>query len=273
MPSGRTHVRATLPMNSHFNRQFILIDFRLLEDRRFLKFLSSSEFATYLVLRRNVWRSRQPHFMGLDQLYAGQRKLACSLTREKIAEVTGVAPDNISRHLSALSKRGVMRRLRTGRQSVFVLGEWIDVKGDGSYPLEWFYLEGKYGISKRDLTQSVRSDTTGASDLNQPPASGQNRRKASDNNRVENREEKSVNGIFKSLPRLDQPQAKTDYIAQSILQELGDEHSSRFYRLVAAKVPENVIRAALAEIRQDGADNPAALFTYKMQRWAVGRLK
>jgi len=260
-------------MNSHFNRQFILIDFRLLEDRRFLKFLGSSEFATYLVLRRNVWRSRQPHFMGLDQLYERQRKLACSLTREKIAEVTGVALDNISRHLSALEKRGVMRRMRTGRQSVFVLGEWIDVKGDGSYRVEWFYMEGKYGISKRDLTQTVRSDLSDPSDRNRPRASGQTRRGASDNNREGNREEKTVNGVFKPLPNLNQPKEKTDYTARSILKELGDQHSTRFYALVAAKVPEGVIRQALAEIRQDGADNPAALFTYKMQHWVMAHRK
>ena len=260
-------------MNSNFNRQFILIDFRLLEDRRFLKFLSSSEFATYLVLRRNVWRSSQTHFMGLDQLYEREKKLACSLTRERIAEVTGVAPDNISRHLSGLEKRGLIVRQRTGRQSVFVLGEWIDVKGDGSYAVEWFYLEGQYGISKQDLTQSVRSEVTATSDLNRPRPSGQSRRLASDNNRQENRAEKTVNGVFQKLRDLKQPATKTEYVAQSILEELGDAHSLRFYRLVAAKVPEDEIRRALAEIRQDGADKPAALFTYKMQRWGLAQRK
>ena len=50
-------------MNSSFNRQFILIDFRLLTNKKFLKFIGSSEFATYLVLRCNVWRSQEPHYM------------------------------------------------------------------------------------------------------------------------------------------------------------------------------------------------------------------
>ncbi|MBW7886489.1 MAG: helix-turn-helix domain-containing protein, partial [Caldilineaceae bacterium] len=221
-------------MNSHFNRQFILIDFRLLEDRSFLKFLGSSEFATYLVLRRNVWRSPKPHYMGLDQLYSGSRQLVCSLTREKIAEVTGVALDNISRHLSALERRGVIRRLRTGRQNIYVLGQWVDVKGDGSYKLEWFYMEGAFGVSKADLMQSVRSELT--------PPSDQKRRRPSDNNREENREEKTVaNGVFDSLPDLQQPKAKTAYVAEEILNQLKDRHSQRFYRLVAAKVPEHVV--------------------------------
>ncbi|KKL25061.1 hypothetical protein LCGC14_2409100 [marine sediment metagenome] len=213
------------------------------------------------------------HYMGLEQLYEREKKLACSLTREKIAGVTGIALDNISRHLSALQARGLIERQRTGRQSVFVLGEWLDVKGDGSYRLEWFYLEGLYGITKDDLTQSVRSDLTKSSDQTRPSASGQTRRKASDNNRKENRQEKTVNGVFQQLSDLDQPQARTDYVAQSILEELGDTRSSPFYRLVAAKVPEGVIRDALAEIRQDGAENPAALFTYKIKRWGLGHLK
>jgi hypothetical protein len=40
---------------------------------------------------------------------------------------------------------------------------------------------------------------------------------------------------------------------------------------VAAKIPEPVIREALSAIRVDGAENPAKLFTYKMQRYALGR--
>ena len=111
-------------MNSHFNRQFILIDFRLLEDRQFLAFLGSSEFATYLVLRRNVWRSEKRHYMGLEKLYSEEHRLCSSLTREKISAVTGVAEDNVSRHLSALTKKGIIKRRRTGRQNIYVLGEW-----------------------------------------------------------------------------------------------------------------------------------------------------
>lgn len=120
-------------LNSSFNRQFILTDFRLLDNRDFLRFIGSSEYATYLVLRRFVWRSSKPHYMGLHNLYREKRLLASSLERDKISEVTGVEPDNISRHLSALDKRGVIRRIRTGRQNIYVLGEWIDVHANGSF--------------------------------------------------------------------------------------------------------------------------------------------
>ena len=262
-------------MNSNFNRQFILLDFRLLRNREFLKLLGSSEFATYLVLRGHIWRSSQPHYMGLEQLYEREKKLTCSLTREKISDVTGIAPDNISRHLSALQARGLIERLRTGRQSVFVLGEWLDAKGDGSYRLEWFYLEGLYGITKDDLTESVRSELTKASDQNRPSTSGQTRRRASDNNRKENRQEKKTvaNGGIQRLPDLDQPQARTDYVAHVILKQLGDKHSLKFYQLVAAKVPEADVVRSLAEIKADGARAPAKLFTHKMKRYALQQMK
>ena len=44
------------------------------------------------------------------------------------------------------------------------------------------------------------------------------------------------------------------------------------YRLVAAKIPEVVIREALSAIKVDGAEHPAKLFTFKMQRYALGRV-
>jgi hypothetical protein len=88
----------------------------------------------------------------------------------------------------------------------------------------------------------------------------------------------TVNGVVKGgdssiqkLQDLDQPQEKTAYIAQYVLDELGDQQSRKFYTLVAAKIPETVIREVLSSIRVDGAENPAKLFTYKMQRYALGK--
>ena len=270
-------------MNSNFNRQFIMIDFRLLEDSRFLKFLGSSEFATYLVLRRHVWRGEDAHYMGLHDLYQNDRKLTCSLEREKIAEITRIRPNQVSLHLSKLEQEGVLQRIRTGRQSIFVLGEWIDVYGDGSYKgLEWFYLDGKYGVSKSDVakqqtseirksghqTSAISGDQTSARFRDQTSA------KRGDNNIYNNTEENTVsNGAVKQLKDLEQPSAKADFLTQYLLGELGDKHSERFYRLVASKVPEQVIYTALAEVRADGADNPAKLFTYKVNRYALKQLK
>jgi hypothetical protein len=75
------------------------------------------------------------------------------------------------------------------------------------------------------------------------------------------------------LPDLGEPPEKTEYVAKQILKELGDEKSQRFYHLVAAKIPEGVIRETLSEVRADGARSPAKLFTYKIKKYAVERAR
>ena len=91
----------------------------------------------------------------------------------------------------------------------------------------------------------------------------------------------TVNGVVKggeqsslhTLPDLGEPREKTTYVAGLIQKALGDEESARFYQLVAAKIPEQVIREVLSEVRVDGARHPAKLFTYKIQRYALAQQK
>ena len=65
-------------MNINVNRQFILLDFELIDDPRFLDFVSASEFGTYLILRRFIWRGgeNKPHFLNLHNLYENDRLFA-----------------------------------------------------------------------------------------------------------------------------------------------------------------------------------------------------
>jgi len=92
----------------------------------------------------------------------------------------------------------------------------------------------------------------------------------------------TVNGVVKGgieksvmqqLPDLGDPPEKTEYVTKQILKELGDEKSQRFYHLVAAKIPEGVIRETLSEVRADGARSPAKLFTYKIKQYALERAR
>jgi len=91
----------------------------------------------------------------------------------------------------------------------------------------------------------------------------------------------TVNGVVKGgehselqqLPDLREPPEKAAYVAQAILKALGDKQSAKFYELVAAKIPESVIRETLAAIKADGARHPARLFTYRMQRYALEQRK
>lgn len=93
---------------------------------------------------------------------------------------------------------------------------------------------------------------------------------------LERHSNKPFNGdtsLFKTLPNLDQDPAQTAYVADFILDELGDKQSARFYQLIAAKIPEPVLREMLSEIKVDGARHPARLFTYKVKQYALAQHK
>jgi predicted transcriptional regulator len=75
--------------------------------------------------------------------------------------------------------------------------------------------------------------------------------------------------ILKEMKDLEEPEEKAQYVTDFILSELGDEHSRAFYRLVAAKVPEEIIRHALSEIKADGARSPAKVFTTRIATYAL----
>ncbi|MDP9372709.1 MAG: helix-turn-helix domain-containing protein [Chloroflexota bacterium] len=149
----------------NFNRQFILLDFADLDNPDFLSFTRSPEFSTYLVMRRHVWRSRDPHYMGLHTLYAGGF-LACSLEREQIAELLGLSLVTISNDIQALAARKVIESRRTGRQNIFMLGRWVE--DEGAY-FEHFYLDRLYVRSKENLISELhdsRSKRSFTSDNN-----------------------------------------------------------------------------------------------------------
>ncbi len=67
-------------------------------------------------------------------------------------------------------------------------------------------------------------------------------------------------------------QAHSDLIAEDILLALGDRQSMRFYRLVARKVPEPIIRKILSELKQGKVRDRPKVFTSEMMRYAKGRV-
>jgi len=137
--------------SENFNRQFILLDFADLDNPDFLSFTRAPEFSTYLLMRRHIWRSHQPHYMGLHE-YFRKGHLACSLDREKIAEWLRLSLVSVSNDITALSRRQVIESLRTGRQNIFVLGRWVE--DDGAY-FEHFFLDRLYVRSKETLISSL----------------------------------------------------------------------------------------------------------------------
>jgi DNA-binding transcriptional ArsR family regulator len=110
--------------SERFNKQFVLIDFEDLDNPEFLAFVRSPEYSTYLLMRRYLWRSFEPHPLGLHELYQSGL-LACALDREKIAEqLGGVSTRTVTTDLASLERRGIVEVRYTGRQNIFILGRW-----------------------------------------------------------------------------------------------------------------------------------------------------
>ena len=116
-----------------------------------------------MILRRHVWRGgeKTPHYLGLHELYEQERLLASSISRERLAAKLGLRDvTRVSKHLTKLEQAGVVQRMRTGRQSIYVLGEWVDYSegNDGSKRIEWFYLDRVFGLDKADVAKRATSD-------------------------------------------------------------------------------------------------------------------
>jgi len=140
-----------------FNKQFILLDFRELDNPEFLAFVRAPEFSTYLLMRRNVWRSAQPHHMGLEELYRAGL-LTCSLDREKMADqLGGVSIRTVSNDLGALEKRGVIAVQATGRQNIYVLGRWG--QDEGVY-YEAFYVDRLHNRQEENFPSDMQPSET-----------------------------------------------------------------------------------------------------------------
>ena len=97
------------------------------------------------------------------------------------------------------------------------------------------------------------------------------------NNVNDTKEEKEGNDerktVLHQLPNLEQPSEETRLIADDILVALGDQHSQPFYALVAAKIPESVVRQKLSEIKQGKMRSPAKVFTSAMKAYATAVLQ
>jgi DNA-binding transcriptional ArsR family regulator len=270
-----------------FNRQFILLEFDLLDDKRFLEFVSKAEFATYLILRRYIWRGND-HRLGLHSVYHNEQKLASAISRTKIASMLNLKDETrVSKHLSALEDMGLIKRKRTGRETIFILGEWIDIseRKDKSKRKEWFYIEQKFGGNG-----NASDDDSGGDDS---PDDGDGDGRTSDvahfatsdvysdtpqtwrnephNNREENREiNTTVNGSknpISLLPQLDLDEAYVQDTADYIGQKLGtsDAHSRKLHLAVAWRIPRHIIERHLNDVAEADAKNPGALFTHRMK--------
>lgn len=196
----------------------------------------------------------------------GFKKASDTISLNQIANGIVTKAGRTLDHGTGLSKRHVQRALKSleAKNAVQVHRQ---VDADGQNEVNTYSLKFIEGVG----TFCPHGGDNPDKRVGTPLSPTINRRQQTERQQtVSNGEKKSG---LQALPALQQPPEKTAYVAQFILDTLGDQQSQRFYTLVAAKVPESVIRQTLAEIRADGARRPERVFTQRMKLYALQQQK
>jgi hypothetical protein len=226
--------------------------------------LSGAELKVLLyIIRRTFGFKKESDNISLNQLLHG------ITTKEDVVLDRG----------TGLSKKTLLETLKNLIEKNLIISERRRSKEKGDEPTTYRLNVIRETPENNDTPRGVKS-TPGGGVKSTPHPSDKNY--TTQETVIQETVNKTVNGVVKGaeksvlqqLPDLGEPPEKTAYIAQDIiLKALGDEKSTKFYELVAAKIPEQVIREALSAVRVDGARSPAKLFTYKIQRYALTRQK
>jgi phage replication O-like protein O len=210
--------------------------------------LTGAEIKVLLyICRRTFGFKKERDNISLSQLTQGIVKKGGQV----LDRGTGLAKDSVIRALKGLEEKNIV--IKTKRNS--------KKKGHEAttYSLNFISLSenktrdgGKIGqglVRKSDTQQTVIQQTV--------------------NNTVNGVVKGGEESWIRKIKNLNQSNEKTQYIADYILEQLKDEHSRRFYKLVASKVPESVIRTALSEIKADGAKHPSKVFVHRMKEYVM----
>ncbi len=198
---------------------------------------------------------------GVVYWYSKLKLEKCIASSKTIAEIVNSNEGSVQNSINRLLRKGYLKSLYDRSKHVREL-----------VPLVSF--------TKKDEVELL--DTTTSDDVLPPHQmmesttsnDGENQPEIGRGNKKIKEEEfnNTVNGeinFIKKLPNLRLLDEEKQYIYEYILSELKDQHSVKFYALVASKVPESVIRQALSEIKVDGAESPAKVFTYRMKKYAM----
>lgn len=154
----------------------------------------------------------------------GERKGYAYPSVETLARLRGVSSRSIFRHFDALERVGLLRReQRPGRPTLL----WIE---------EPSAEESEQYLST--ITMSPDTDVTPTPDSDVTP----------DKKDEEEARQNHVNAVESRRPSKE-VRAKREWLAQEMLNVLGDAHSLGFYRRTAACEPEHRIFEAMSEVR------------------------
>jgi phage replication O-like protein O len=192
----------------------------------------------------------------------GFKKDRDSISLNQIANGITTRDDRVLDRGTGLSKRHVQRALKSLElKNVVTVNRRMDEEGENEiniYSLN-FINEGRGVGTKSPYRRDKKSPRVGT------PVS-------TTTNSIQQTVNNTVNGgskLIRNMTNLNIPDEQADYIADYILQEFGDKHSAKFYKLVSQKIPESVIRQALSEIKTDGAKHPAKVFVHRMKEYAM----
>lgn len=168
---------------------------------------------------------------------------------------------------TGLSNRSVIDGLRQAVEHGYLIEERDD-RDKGR-------IQKQYRLHMKNLQSDVKDLHRGVKNLHTSSEESSHRTEKD----TKERHLITVNGGNKTkspvsqLPSIERAPEESDLITSDILAALGDEHSEAFYRLVAAKIPSEVIYQALSEIQTDGAKDAPKVFTYRMNRYALEQLR
>lgn len=237
--------------------------------------LSGAELKVVLyIIRRTFGFKRQSDTISLSQLLQGIRKK----NGEVLDRGTGLAKPTLLRALRSLTKRTIILPTRhfdekggytateyrlhiapSSQPQAQAAGNEMLPRGLGNK-----IIPGEVQNITKPLVKKSSPQDTGIQDTeNTVNVNGSAKR---DGTHEPDRTD------LRRLPDLAQEREQTQSVAEFILGELGDDHSQAFYYLVAAKVPEPVVRKTLSEIRHDGARSPARVFVHRMKQYAADAL-
>jgi helix-turn-helix protein len=209
--------------------------------------------------------------------YAWQDEF-CFPAQESLANDLGCSVRQARRFLVELKERGFISWKQTGlnKPNVYYLLPLPEVKKNPSASKEAMKNMDRTNLSHPERTYLAAPEQTYLSHQEQTNMSAYKYSSNNNHNNVNVDKEGKGRGVtiepktdLHKLPTLEQDKAETELIANDILHQLGDRQSLPFYYLVASKVPESVIRHALAEIKQGGARYPARVFASCMKSYAA----
>jgi phage replication O-like protein O len=198
----------------------------------------------------------------------GFKKESDTISLHQIADGIVTRDGRVLDHGTGLSKRHVQRALKTLEEKHIIRVERrmdeARVNEINTYALNFISGVGTKSPYGRDKTSWG---------VGTPVSTTTNSQQQTVHNPVNGVVKGGERSELQKLPDLREPPEKIAYLAEEIVRALADAKSQKFYELVASKVPEQVIRETISEIKADGARSPARLFTYRMQRYALEQRK